>query len=152
MPGRLADAVRQEIDIARAMWQLLFQLPLHRPPVNHEGIDDVFMTCRETVVIVAVAVENLNYGASAIERRSHGELQQIVGNEQAFARGDGGTQTAKHGVEVLDRRLELEACLIIRVETSREWRIHPKRVVRQDGRIAESVRASMPEDPFNNVQ
>ena len=134
------------------MGQLLLELPLHRSAVDDKRVDDVLMTGRQVVVVIAVAVKNLNHRASAVERRRHGELQQIISEEDAVACRNGGTQSAQDCVKVFNRRLELEAGLVVGVEVTRERRIHPERIVRKDGGIAESVRAPMPEDPFDDVQ
>ncbi len=134
------------------MRQPRLQLPLHRPAVDDKRVDHVFMTCGEVVVVVAVAVKHLDNGAAGVECRRHGELQQIVGEEHSFARGNGGIKPPQHGVQVLDRRLEFEGRLVIGVEPAVEPRILPQRVVRQDDAVGKFVGTAESEQALDNVQ
>ena len=149
---RLDHAVRQEVDVISPMRNFRLELSLHGPAVHHERVDHVFMTRGEVVVVVAVAMQDLDDRPAAVERRGERELQQVVREEHALPGRHRRPESSKDRVEVFDRRPELEARLVIGVERAAKSRVGLQRVVRQDCRVGEPVGTPEPEESFDDVQ
>src|SRR5262245_54494825 len=110
------------------------------------------MTCGEVVVVVGVRVQNLDDGPATITCRCHREFQQIVCEQDALAGRDRGMESPHDRVQILNRRLEAEGRLIIRVEPPAESSIRPERVMREDDAIRQTVRPPVPEQTFDDVE
>src|SRR5262245_13597234 len=117
------------------MWQSFIQPTFHCPAVHDKRIDNVLVACREVVVVVSIGVKKLDDGPAAIKCGGHRELQQIVGEKDAFSDRDGRMQASNDSVQILDWRLEFEGLLIVGAEPPVESSTRPERVVREDHAI-----------------
>ena len=134
------------------MRQALLQPALECPADGNKRVDDLFMARGEVVVVIRVAVQDLDHRATAVERRRQSQLQQIVGNQHTLARWNDAAQAPQDGVEILDRRPVLEDRLVIRVEVPAEPRVCHERADRANDAIGERVGPSMAKQPFHHVQ
>ena len=60
------------------MRQSCLQRPLHHPTIGDEHIDDRLMPLGQVVVVVVVAVQDLDDRLARVERRRHRQFEQVV--------------------------------------------------------------------------
>ena len=92
---------------------------VHPAAVRDEGVHDRIVLDREVVVVVHVAVEDVDHGAAEVVDRCGRQVEQIARDVHAAAGRNRPRDAAHHGVQVLDRQRVLDGRLRVGLRAAR---------------------------------